>query len=67
MRCSTIQCFTGQIPGEYIVAQGTPEEVAQVEGSYTGQFLERVLGDVARYGQTTYAVLMREPVALHSG
>ncbi len=29
--------------GGYIVAQGTPEEVAQVEGSYTGQFLERVL------------------------
>jgi excinuclease ABC subunit A len=29
--------------GGYIVAQGTPEEVAQVEGSYTGQFLKRVL------------------------
>jgi excinuclease ABC subunit A len=29
--------------GGYIVAQGTPEEVAQVEGCYTGQFLKRVL------------------------
>jgi excinuclease ABC subunit A len=29
--------------GGYIVAQGTPEEVAQVEGSFTGQFLQRVL------------------------
>jgi len=29
--------------GGYIVAQGTPEEVAQVAGSYTGQFLKRVL------------------------
>ncbi len=29
--------------GGYIVAQGTPEEVAQVKGSYTGQFLKGVL------------------------
>lgn len=29
--------------GGYIVAQGTPEEVAQVEGSYTGQFLKEHL------------------------
>ena len=29
--------------GGHIVAQGTPEEVAQVEGSYTGRFLKRVL------------------------
>jgi len=29
--------------GGYIVAQGTPEEVARVEKSYTGQFLKRVL------------------------
>jgi excinuclease ABC subunit A len=29
--------------GGYIVAQGTPEKVAQVEGSYTGQFLRGVL------------------------
>ncbi len=29
--------------GRCIVAQGTPEEVAQVAGSYTGQFLKRVL------------------------
>lgn len=30
--------------GGTIVAQGTPEEVCRVEGSYTGQFLKRVLG-----------------------
>ncbi len=29
--------------GGHIVAQGTPEEVVRVEGSYTGQFLKRVL------------------------
>ena len=29
--------------GGHIVAQGTPEEVARVEGSYTGKFLRRVL------------------------
>ena len=30
--------------GGLIVAQGTPEEVAQVEGSYTGQYLRGMLG-----------------------
>jgi len=34
----------GDAGGE-IVAEGTPEHVAQVEASYTGQFLKRVLGD----------------------
>ena len=29
--------------GGYVVATGTPEEVAQVEGSYTGQYLKRYL------------------------
>ena len=29
--------------GGHIVAQGTPEEVAQVSGSYTGQYLKRYL------------------------
>jgi excinuclease ABC subunit A len=29
--------------GGYIVAEGTPEQVAEVEGSYTGQFLKRAL------------------------
>ena len=29
--------------GGYIVAQGTPEEVSQVSGSYTGQYLKRYL------------------------
>ena len=31
--------------GGTIVAQGTPEEVSQVSASYTGQFLQKVLGD----------------------
>ncbi len=30
--------------GGQVVAQGTPEEVAGVEGSYTGQYLRQVLG-----------------------
>jgi excinuclease ABC subunit A len=30
--------------GGYIVAEGTPEQIAQVESSYTGQFLKSVLG-----------------------
>ncbi len=34
----------GDAGGE-VVAEGTPEQVAQVEDSYTGQFLKRVLGD----------------------
>ena len=31
--------------GGYVVATGTPEEVAQVKGSYTGEFLRRILQD----------------------
>ncbi|HXG30117.1 MAG TPA: excinuclease ABC subunit UvrA, partial [Thermodesulfobacteriota bacterium] len=31
--------------GGWVVAYGTPEEVSQVEGSYTGIFLKRVLGN----------------------
>ncbi len=34
--------------GGTIVAQGTPEEVAKVKESYTGQFLEKMLGDQNR-------------------
>jgi excinuclease ABC subunit A len=30
--------------GGQIVAQGTPEEVARVKGSYTGEFLRQLLG-----------------------
>ena len=29
--------------GGYLVACGTPEELAQIEESYTGQFLQKVL------------------------
>ncbi|MCS7234259.1 MAG: excinuclease ABC subunit UvrA [Synergistetes bacterium] len=37
--------------GGYIVACGTPEEIAMCEKSYTGQFLKKVLGD----GNKVYA------------
>ncbi|MDA4130883.1 MAG: ATP-binding cassette domain-containing protein, partial [Thaumarchaeota archaeon] len=30
--------------GGRVIAEGTPEEVAEVEGSYTGQFLKHILG-----------------------
>ena len=30
--------------GGLVVAEGTPEQVAQVEASYTGKYLRRVLG-----------------------
>ena len=33
--------------GGTIIATGTPEEVAQVEGSFTGKFLRKMLGDHA--------------------
>jgi len=34
--------------GGYVIAEGPPEAVAQVEASYTGQFLRKVLAPVAR-------------------
>ncbi|MGB9589465.1 MAG: excinuclease ABC subunit UvrA [candidate division WOR-3 bacterium] len=33
--------------GGYLVAEGTPEDVALCEGSYTGQYLTKLLGKVA--------------------
>jgi excinuclease ABC subunit A len=30
--------------GGWVVAEGRPEDVARVESSYTGQFLQRILG-----------------------
>jgi excinuclease ABC subunit A len=33
--------------GGTIIATGTPEEIAQVEGSFTGKFLKKMLGDHA--------------------
>jgi excinuclease ABC subunit A len=33
----------GGFRGGQIVAQGTPEEVAKTKGSYTGQFLSKLL------------------------
>ena len=34
----------GGAAGGQIIAEGTPEQVAQVEDSYTGQFLREILG-----------------------
>jgi excinuclease ABC subunit A len=34
----------GGAEGGRVVAQGTPEQVAGVKGSYTGQFLKSLLG-----------------------
>ena len=33
----------GGFRGGKIIAQGTPEEIAETEGSYTGEFLKKVL------------------------
>ncbi len=33
----------GGLLGGYIVAEGTPEQIAKVEKSYTGQYLKKVL------------------------
>src|SRR4029077_5374094 len=33
--------------GGRVIAEGTPEEVAEVEGSYTGQYLRKILGKKA--------------------
>jgi excinuclease ABC subunit A len=38
--------------GGLIVAQGTPEQVTQVQESYTGQYLKRVLNGNGRYDGT---------------
>ena len=35
--------YEGGDAGGQVIAQGTPEEVAAVEGSYTGQYLKKVL------------------------
>ena len=34
--------------GGTIVAEGTPEEIAQVEESYTGQYLKKLLGNKSK-------------------
>ena len=36
-----------------VIAQGTPEDVAKVEGSYTGQFLKSELEDRAKEIETS--------------
>ena len=34
--------------GGEIIAQGTPEQVAATEGSYTGQYLKKLLNDTEK-------------------
>lgn len=41
--------------GGNIIAQGTPEEVARVEGSFTGQFVKRVLDDARTFEESLYS------------
>ena len=64
----------GGAAGGQIVAQGTPEEVAQVPESYTGQYLKRVLGPgaaiakkPAKAGGKKKAVLTELPKRLKAG
>ena len=40
--------YEGGDGGGQVIAKGTPEEVAQVEDSYTGQFIKRILEDDKR-------------------
>jgi len=35
----------GGIDGGQVIATGTPEEIAQVRNSYTGQFLKKILNN----------------------
>ncbi len=35
----------GGINGGRIIAEGTPEKVAEVKGSFTGKFLKEIMGD----------------------
>ena len=35
--------------GGYIVAEGTPEAICEVEASYTGKFLKPVLSELENY------------------
>ncbi|MDI7274514.1 MAG: excinuclease ABC subunit UvrA [Anaerolineae bacterium] len=48
--------------GGYVVAEGTPEQVAAVPHSYTGQYLSRVLGVGAEGGHALAALSHRPPV-----
>ena len=41
-------------PGGYLVGAGTPEAVAQMKGSYTGQFLKRILFPVVDFKPYRY-------------
>ena len=34
---------SGSCGGRHIIAVGTPEEVSETEGSFTGEFLKRML------------------------
>lgn len=38
----------GGVNGGKIIATGTPEQVAEIEGSYTGQYLKRILNNATK-------------------
>ncbi|HHX88086.1 MAG TPA: excinuclease ABC subunit UvrA, partial [Firmicutes bacterium] len=46
--------------GGQVVAQGTPEQVALAEGSYTGQWLKRVLAETGPPGQELERQLLKQ-------
>jgi excinuclease ABC subunit A len=50
--------------GGTVVAEGTPEDVAAVDDSYTGQFLRRTLGDRVSTTRTTGTARRRQARAL---
>jgi excinuclease ABC subunit A len=41
--------------GGYVIAQGTPEEVAENEQSYTGHFLKRLFEEELKFGSTPFS------------
>ena len=52
--------------GGYVVAAGTPEEVAAVEASYTGRYLRGILSGVGQPARPELAPL-REPEGVPLG
>jgi excinuclease ABC subunit A len=46
--------------GGQVVAAGTPEDVAEAEGSYTGQFLRKALGSPVTSHQSRATAATRE-------
>jgi excinuclease ABC subunit A len=51
----------GGARGGYIIAEGTPEEVAKAKGSFTGEFLKPLLKPNARTERGKAATVAKEP------